>query len=49
MTSPEWARDGTYHAVRIIRNFVERWDRTPLAEQEAIFGRHKASGAPLSG
>ncbi|KTQ85244.1 peroxidase [Aureimonas ureilytica] len=46
---PEWAHDGTYQAVRIIRNFVERWDRTPLGEQEAIFGRHKASGAPLSG
>lgn len=46
---PEWAAQGSYMAVRIIRNFVERWDRTPLQEQEAIFGRKKASGAPFDG
>jgi deferrochelatase/peroxidase EfeB len=44
---PLWARNGSYQAVRIIRNFVERWDRTPLGEQEAIMGRRKDSGAPL--
>jgi deferrochelatase/peroxidase EfeB len=33
--------------VRIIRNFVERWDRTPLNDQERIIGRHKYSGAPI--
>lgn len=44
---PGWAVDGTYQAVRVIRMFVEFWDRTPLAEQEAIMGRHKSSGAPL--
>jgi deferrochelatase/peroxidase EfeB len=38
---PEWAVNGSYQAVRIIRNFVERWDRTPLQEQELIFGRKK--------
>ena len=46
---PEWARNGSYQAVRIIRNFVERWDRTPLQEQEAIFGRRRDSGAPMHG
>lgn len=46
---PAWAAGGTYQAVRIVRNFVERWDRTPLGEQERIMGRRKPSGAPFNG
>ena len=46
---PAWTKNGSYQAVRLIRHFVEFWDRTPLQEQTEIFGRRKYSGAPMDG
>jgi deferrochelatase/peroxidase EfeB len=44
-----WMAGGTYLVARRIRIRTESWDRTPIGEQEQIFGRHKADGAPLGG
>ncbi|MFF9471437.1 iron uptake transporter deferrochelatase/peroxidase subunit [Streptomyces roseolus] len=42
-----WMAGGSYLVARRIRMNVETWDRTPLAEQEDIFGRDKEEGAPV--
>lgn len=48
-TDQGWMRGGSYLVARRIRTHLEAWDRSPLANQEQTFGRHKASGAPLGG
>ncbi|GGV38519.1 peroxidase [Streptomyces longisporoflavus] len=44
---PGWMAGGSYLVARRIRMNVETWDRTPLGEQEDIFGRDKGKGAPV--
>ena len=45
--APAWAHGGSYLVARRIAMRIESWDRTSLAEQERVTGRHKISGAPL--
>ncbi len=44
-----WLGGGSYLVARRISMRIETWDRTSLAEQEALIGRTKSDGAPLSG
>lgn len=46
---PGWQRHGTYQVVRKIRMRIENWDTDRVSDQNNVFGRHKLSGAPLSG
>jgi deferrochelatase/peroxidase EfeB len=46
---PDWLVGGSYLVSRKIDMRIEIWDREPLEGQEAIIGRTKGSGGPLSG
>jgi len=45
----EWLKGGSYLVTRRIRMTVESWDRDRIGDQEAVIGRTKVSGAPLTG
>ncbi len=48
-STPRWQHHGTTMVVRKIRTHIESWSSSSLDTQEAVIGRFKDSGAPLSG
>ncbi|MDJ6542404.1 iron uptake transporter deferrochelatase/peroxidase subunit [Salmonella enterica] len=46
---PSWQQHGCYQIVRKIKMRIETWDTDRVSDQNEIFGRHKVSGAPLTG
>lgn len=46
---PAHQHRGTYQVVRKIQMHIENWDTDRVLDQNRVFGRHKVSGAPLTG
>lgn len=46
---PAWMAGGSYAVFRRIRMLLDPWEQQSTTYQERVIGRHKASGAPLSG
>jgi deferrochelatase/peroxidase EfeB len=44
-----WMKGGSYQVARKIRMNIEIWDADRVSDQEQVFGRSKAIGAPLTG
>nr|MBW4043322.1 Dyp-type peroxidase [Acidobacteriota bacterium] len=44
-----WTSGGSYQVVRKIQMNIETWDTDPVGDQQEVFGRTKAVGAPLTG
>ena len=47
--APTWMRGGSYLVYRRIRMLLDDWDALDRSAQEAVIGRDKLTGAPLSG
>ncbi|QNS05202.1 iron uptake transporter deferrochelatase/peroxidase subunit [Streptomyces xanthii] len=47
--SPDWMANGSYAVVRRIRMLLDDWEQLGAKAQEAVIGRRKSTGAPLSG
>jgi dye decolorizing peroxidase len=47
--TPTWMRGGSYLVYRRIRMLLDDWDSLDRSAQEAVIGRNKLTGAPLSG
>jgi deferrochelatase/peroxidase EfeB len=48
-SGPAWSQGGSYQVVRKIQMNIENWDADRVSDQNAVFGRDKQAGAPLSG
>lgn len=47
--APAWLQGGSYLVMRRIRIDLAAWEQTAVAAQEAVIGRDKETGAPLTG
>jgi deferrochelatase/peroxidase EfeB len=45
----KWMAGGTYQVARKIQMNIEIWDADYIGDQQAVFGRKKGTGAPLTG